>query len=68
MDKNILKKIILENQQRIPGLEIVKRDYEAAPGANYILTGQRRAGKTWFMFSLIQDMLKAGDPLRKRFT
>ena len=65
MDKNILKKIILENQERIPGLEIVKRDYEAAPGANYILTGQRRAGKTWFMFSLIQDMLKSGDPVEK---
>jgi uncharacterized protein len=60
MDKSIIKKIILENQQRIPGLEIVKRDYITEANANYIFTGQRRAGKTFFVFSLIQEMLKQG--------
>jgi predicted AAA+ superfamily ATPase len=60
MDKSIIKKIILENQLRIPGLEIVKRNYSPEPAANYIFTGQRRAGKTFFIFSLIQEMLKKG--------
>jgi uncharacterized protein len=65
MDKNTIKKIILENQQRIPGLEIVKRSYPVEPEANYIITGQRRAGKTYFIFSLIQDLVKNGEPIEK---
>ncbi len=65
MEKDIIKKIILENQQRIPRLEIVERDYKVESGANYILTGQRRAGKTWFMFGLVQDMVKDGEPIEK---
>ncbi|MDP2423386.1 MAG: ATP-binding protein [Bacteroidales bacterium] len=60
MEKSIIKKIILENQQRIPGIQIVKRDYATEPHANYIFTGQRRAGKTFFVFSLIQGMLEQG--------
>lgn len=63
MEKSVIKKIILENQQRIPGLEIVKRQYVTEPLANYIFTGQRRAGKTFFVFSLIQEMLKQGLPI-----
>jgi predicted AAA+ superfamily ATPase len=60
MDKSVIKKIILENQNRIPGLEIVKRNYATELHSNYIFTGQRRAGKTFFMFSLIQEMVKQG--------
>ena len=63
MEKSISKKIILENQQRIPGLKIIKRDYVTERNANYIFTGQRRAGKTYFIFSLIQEMLKQGTPV-----
>lgn len=60
MEKNILKKIILENQQRIPGLDIVQRNYTPEPSAHYLFTGQRRAGKTYFMYSLIQQRLRQG--------
>jgi len=63
MENSLSKKIILENQQRIPGLEIVKRDYITEANASYIFTGQRRAGKTYFIFSLIQEMLKQGIPI-----
>ncbi|MCX6251607.1 MAG: ATP-binding protein [Bacteroidetes bacterium] len=58
--KDIIKKIILENQTRIRGLEIVKRNYNPDPNANYIFTGQRRAGKTFFLFSMMQDSVKKG--------
>ncbi|NOU45917.1 MAG: ATP-binding protein [Bacteroidales bacterium] len=63
MDKSILKKIILENQQRIPGLKIIKRAYNIELQANYIITGQRRAGKTYFIFHLIQEMLHQGSSI-----
>ncbi|MEI7895532.1 MAG: ATP-binding protein [bacterium] len=64
MNKDIVKKIILENQQRIPALSIIKRDYTVDLEANYIFTGQRRAGKTYFLFSLIRDMIKLGTSIQ----
>jgi len=60
MDKGILKKIILDNQERMPHIELVRRSYHPQMEANYIFTGQRRAGKTFFLFSLIQEMMKNG--------
>lgn len=62
MEKDTIKKILIENQRRIPGLPVIKRNYKVEPGANYIITGQRRAGKTWFIIGLIQDMIAAGLP------
>ena len=58
--KDIIKKIILENQDRILGLDIVKRNYSPEPNANYIFTGQRRAGKTFFLFGMMQELVKKG--------
>jgi predicted AAA+ superfamily ATPase len=63
MEKNILKKIILENQSRILDLQIVKRDYIVEAQANYIFTGQRRVGKTYFVLSLVQELIKQGLPV-----
>ncbi|MFZ4548183.1 MAG: ATP-binding protein [Bacteroidales bacterium] len=60
MDKNTIKKIILENQSRISSLQIVKRDYSVEAQANYIFTGQRRVGKTYFVLSLVQDLINEG--------
>lgn len=60
MESSSIKKIILENQVRIPGLDVIKRAYDLDSEVNYIFTGQRRAGKTWFMFSIIQHFLQQG--------
>jgi hypothetical protein len=65
MEKSTIKKIILENQERIPDLTVVKRSYSVEPLANYIFTGQRRAGKTFFMYSLMQDMVKQGQSIEE---
>jgi len=63
MEKSTIKKIILENQQRISALEVQQREYIVEPQANYIFTGQRRAGKTWFVFGLLQNLLKQGQSI-----
>lgn len=65
IEKSTIKKIILENQERIPDLKVIKRSYSIEPLANYIFTGQRRAGKTFFMYSLIQDMIKQGQSIEE---
>ena len=65
MEKTIIKKIILENQERIPNLKIFKRCYEVNTSANYIFTGQRRSGKTYLMYWIIKQMPKDGVSIEK---
>ena len=60
MNKDVIKQIIVENQERIPGLSVFRRDYNLEPEANYVFTGQRRAGKTYLMYRMIQDMVSEG--------
>lgn len=50
----ILKKIIVENQQRIADIAISERQIGVEQHANYVFTGPRRAGKTFFLYQLIQ--------------
>lgn len=60
MEESILKRIIVENQERIPNLKVFDRNYSFEESANYILTGQRRAGKTFLLYHRIQQLLKQG--------
>jgi len=60
MEKDLLKKIIVENQRRIPLLKIYNRDIIFEKNANYLLTGQRRAGKTFLLYRKIQEILDHG--------
>lgn len=46
-------------------MSIVKRSYTVEPLANYIFTGQRRAGKTYFIYSLIHTMIKQGKSIEQ---
>jgi predicted AAA+ superfamily ATPase len=58
MEKDLIKTIILENQARIPGLDVYDRNITFEGNVNYILTGQRRAGKTFLLYHRIQEMLE----------
>lgn len=60
MNKALLKSIIVGNQERIPGLEVFDREVFFEPDANYIITGQRRAGKTFLLYKRIQQLIKTG--------
>lgn len=60
MEKQIIKRIIIDNQQRIPELKVYKREIVLEKKANYIITGQRRAGKTFLLYHQIQEMISEG--------
>jgi len=57
MKKQIIKKIILENQKFITDLQLYKRDFIIEEKANYVFIGSRRAGKSYFMYQIAQDLL-----------
>lgn len=52
-NKEIIKSIIIEGQEFIATVKPICRDYEIEENANYVFTGSRRTGKTWFMYDLI---------------
>lgn len=58
--KPILKQIILKNQARIQEVKVYKREYTFEKQANYVIVGSRRAGKTYLLFQIIQDIIKQG--------
>ena len=53
MDKQIIKTIIGEKQQEIRTVSLLQRADVFDVNANYVLTGIRRAGKS---YTLYQDM------------
>lgn len=56
--KNILKQLIIENQDYIAKLKIYDRDYHIEKEANYVFVGSRRAGKSFLMYKIAQDLIK----------
>ncbi len=56
MDKNVLKKIIIENQEFINKTEVKNRLLNIDPAANYVFCGIRRSGKSFMLFEQIKKL------------
>lgn len=62
MNKELLKKIIIENQEFIRKVDVMPRHVEFDKTANIVFVGPRRAGKTFAMFQIIKNMFADGMP------
>lgn len=51
-----LKTIIVENKQHIDDVKIRERESSIEKNANYVFTGPRRAGKTFFLYQIIKTV------------
>lgn len=60
MDKNTLKKIMLENQEEVVRYSVIKREIDWEENANYVFVGIRRAGKSFLIYQRIQQLLSNG--------
>lgn len=58
MKKERLKKIIVESQEFIQKVKLFERKINIEKNGNYVFIGQRRTGKTYFMFQIIQQKLR----------
>ncbi len=61
MDKRIIKRVMQENQEEIPGYQVLPRLDRINEDANYVLVGVRRSGKSFMMYQKIQECLRKGD-------
>ena len=67
MDKQILKRIIVEKQQQINHIELLQRDETFDANSNYVLIGIRRAGKSYTLYQNIISKLVSGEAKAEDF-
>lgn len=60
MDKNVIKQLILENQNIIKNVSYIKRAIKFEPHSNYVLVGLRRAGKSYLLYQRAQELISEG--------
>ena len=65
MDKSVIKDLIVENQDFIEKVTILPRSVSLEQHGNYVFVGLRRAGKTYLMYSQIQNLTKAGISIKE---
>lgn len=57
MEKDIIKRIIIEKQRELPSIKLIRRDVQY-DNANYVLVGPRRAGKSYLIYQYVQTLLE----------
>ena len=60
MDKELVRNIIVENQQLIQSIELIERPFEFEDNGNYVFVGVRQAGKSYMLYQRAKQLLKAG--------
>lgn len=60
MDRELLKSVIFDQHEVIKNIEIIPRDYEFEPNADYVLTGLRRAGKSTMLYKMCRELVASG--------
>ena len=65
MDKNIIKQIILSQQEFIGKIKLQTRKIDIEENANYVLVGIRRAGKSYMLYQHIQQLVANGHSLEE---
>ncbi len=60
MTKDIIKQLIAEYQQKVLEVKFQVRNYPIDTQLNYVFTGLRRVGKSYFMYQLIHNLIQQG--------
>ena len=60
MNKDLIKQVIIENHEFINAIELIERDLFVENNGNYVFVGSRRAGKTYCMFQIMNNLIKNG--------
>ena len=60
MEREIIRKIIVEWQSIIPNIPLMERPVEFEEKGNYVFVGIRQCGKSYLLYQRIQQLLSAG--------
>lgn len=65
MDKNVIKQIILNQQDFIGRIKLQSRNVCFEENANYVLVGIRRAGKSYMLYQHVQHLVANGHSIEE---
>lgn len=65
MNKDIIKQIILSQQELIPTFRLIRRNFVFEPLACQVLVGIRRAGKSFLLYQYIQQLMAEGHSINE---
>lgn len=65
MDKNVIKQIILNQQDFVGRIKLQSRNVCFEENANYVLVGIRRAGKSYMLYQHIQHLVANGHSIEE---
>lgn len=65
MDKNIIQKIIIGNQELVEQVELVERHFVFEPRGNYVFVGVRQAGKSYLLFQRMKQLIAEGHEMEE---
>ena len=60
VNKNIVQKIIIDNQNLIRNIDLIERDFVFEEKGNYVFVGIRQAGKSYMLYQRMQQLIKDG--------
>ncbi len=60
MNKELIRNIIVENQQLIKSIKLIERPFDYEEKGNYVFVGVRQAGKSYMLFQRAKQLLKNG--------
>lgn len=60
MNKELIRNIIVENQQLIQTIKLIERPFDFEERGNYVFVGVRQAGKSYMLFQRAKQLLKKG--------
>lgn len=60
LDVNQIKTVLRSNEVMVENVKVVHRDFKFYDGANFVLVGVRRAGKSFLLFQQMQHLLNNG--------
>ena len=63
MDRELLRRVILEYQDVVSQISLVERPFEFEPNGNYVFVGVRQAGKSYLLYQRAQQVLRDGHEL-----
>ena len=65
MDREIMRRIILEYQDVISQIQLVERPFSFEEGGNYVFVGVRQAGKSYLLYQQARQLLRSGHEIEE---
>lgn len=65
MEREIIRKIIIENQEFIADIPLIERPFFFEKKGNYVFVGIRQAGKSYLLYQRIQQLIAEGHSIEE---